>query len=36
MTKPTTKLYLWGSDSHGQLGVLDGESPYKAPQFCEV
>ena len=36
MSKPSTRLYVWGSDSHGQLGILDSESPHKTPQVYEV
>ena len=32
MSIERTKLYVWGSDSHGQLGLLDQESFYKTPQ----
>ena len=36
MIAPRTKLYVWGSDSHGQLGLVGGEPTYKTPQPTAV
>lgn len=31
-----TKFYVWGSDSHGQLGLLNGHPPYNTPKPHQI
>lgn len=36
MSVERTKLYVWGSDSHGQLGLITNEASYKSPQPTSI